>query len=95
MFKNPKQILVVAIVAATFFVGGVLVAGNVEKPSSVIHVVTVDWNDGATKADIQKALDGVEQLAKDYDGISACGCAASSRRPRTLPSSWSSPVSRR
>jgi hypothetical protein len=38
-------------------------------PSSVIHVVTVSWKDGASEEDIQKALDGVKQLAKDYDGI--------------------------
>ncbi len=36
---------------------------------SVIHVVTVSWNDDASEADIQKALDGVHTLAKEYDGI--------------------------
>ena len=46
-----------------------MVAGTVEKPKSVIHVVTLDWADGASEADIQKALDGVETMGKNYDGI--------------------------
>lgn len=38
-------------------------------PKSVIHVVTVSWKSSASEADIQKALDGVVTLAKEYDGI--------------------------
>ena len=34
------------------------------------HVVTVDWADGASEADIEKALAGVEEMAASYDGIS-------------------------
>ena len=40
-----------------------------EHSHSVIHVVTVSWNEDASEADIQKALDGVHVLAKEYDGI--------------------------
>lgn len=36
---------------------------------TLIHVVTVSWKDDASKADIQKALDGVHTLAKEFDGI--------------------------
>jgi antibiotic biosynthesis monooxygenase (ABM) superfamily enzyme len=41
----------------------------VEKPKSVIHVVTVKWKPEATPEQIKAAIDGVEQLAKDYPGI--------------------------
>jgi hypothetical protein len=40
-----------------------------KAPSTVIHVVTVSWNEDASEADIQKALDGVHTLADAYDGI--------------------------
>ena len=69
MAKVGKKLVWVA-VAAAFFLAGVLFAQGVEKPSSVIHVVTLDWASGASDADIQKALDGVETMAKNYDGIS-------------------------
>lgn len=38
-------------------------------PSSVIHVVTVSWKSDASDADIQKALDAVVTLAKEFEGI--------------------------
>lgn len=38
-------------------------------PKSVIHVVTVKWKDGTTPEQIQAALDGVKDLAKNYKGI--------------------------
>jgi hypothetical protein len=39
------------------------------KPKSVIHVVTVKWKPGTTPEQIQKALDGVEALGKEFPGI--------------------------
>ena len=39
-------------------------------PKSVIHVVTVSWKEDATEAQIKAALDGVHELAKNYEGIS-------------------------
>lgn len=38
-------------------------------PKSVIHVVTVSWKADATPEQIQAALDGVKQIAKDYAGV--------------------------
>ncbi len=65
-----KQTAVLVAVAGVFLAAGVLLGSNrVEQPKSVIHVVTVDWADGASQADIQKALDGVRTLAAEYDGI--------------------------
>ncbi len=43
---------------------------NSMTPKSVIHVVTVSWKEDATDKQIQAALDGVVQIAKDFDGVS-------------------------
>lgn len=37
------------------------------KPTSVIHVITVQWNANASKEDIQKAIRGVETM--NYAGL--------------------------
>ncbi len=66
-----RQAILLCLVALLFLTAGIAVGkAGVEKPSSVIHVVTVNWADGASEADIQKALDGVEEMASAYDGIS-------------------------
>jgi hypothetical protein len=68
--RRLSRLALATLAASALFLGGVLYAEHhVEKPSSVIHVVTLDWADGASKEDIQKALDGVETLAAEYDGI--------------------------
>lgn len=70
MKNRFSRIALVALAATVLFLAGVLYAEHhVEKPKSVIHVVTLDWADGASKEDIQKALDGVETLAAEFDGI--------------------------
>lgn len=38
-------------------------------PKSVIHVITLKWNDAATPAQIQAALDGIKALPAAYPGI--------------------------
>ncbi len=55
----------VLLAAALLFGTGALL-GYANKPNSVIHVVTLDWNEGA---DVDAALKGVEELADSYDGI--------------------------
>lgn len=68
---SPQQLPVLALLGILIFAAGVLFgATQVEKPKSVIHVVTVDWADSASPEAIQKALQGVETLAAEYDGIS-------------------------
>jgi hypothetical protein len=46
-----------------------MTASDDVAPKTVIHVVTVAWKPDATAAQIQKALDGVKTLAKEYPGI--------------------------
>ncbi|MCP5115739.1 MAG: hypothetical protein GY953_33340 [bacterium] len=62
--------VVAVLTALTLLVGAGLLYAGVEKPSSVIHVVTVKWKADATEAQIKAALDGVVKLGESYDGIS-------------------------
>ncbi len=69
--KRSRQSLFLVPAAAAFFAAGVVLgAAGVEKPKSVIHVVTLNWAEGASEDAIAKALEGVETLAAEYDGIS-------------------------
>ena len=69
MSLNAKKSIVVCLTLVLFFAGIAIGMQGAEKPESVIHVVTLDWADGATAEAKQAALDGVAQLAEDYDGI--------------------------
>lgn len=61
--------LFVAIIAAILLTCGVVHAANESAPHSVIHVVTVAWNDGTTPEQIKAALDGALALPQHYKGI--------------------------
>ena len=67
MYKFAKISLIAALGVVLFGAGVLVGAGAIEKPSSVIHVVTLDWNDDATPAQIKAALDGVASM--NYPGI--------------------------
>jgi hypothetical protein len=60
---------VIALAAVLVIFGAGALVGAVSTPSSVIHVVTIKWADGASQADIDKALAGVKTLGEKYDGI--------------------------
>lgn len=60
--------LTAATAALAIFAAGALF-GNMTKPESVIHVVTIKWTDDATEEQIAKALKGVETIAERYDGV--------------------------
>lgn len=51
------------------FAGAALGANDFGQPDSVLHIVTVDWKEGTTEEQKQKAIDGVRTLASKYDGI--------------------------
>jgi hypothetical protein len=65
--KISKSLLATALGLAIFGAGALVGAHHIEKPKSVIHVVTVDWADGATKAQIDAALAGVANMS--YPGL--------------------------
>lgn len=62
---KKKTIVIVSAVLAVL-VAGMLFAAPA-KPKSVIHVITVQWKAGASAADIEKAIKGVETM--NYAGL--------------------------
>ena len=69
MNKNNRLKIAVAVVAAIAVFGAGALFGALNKPTSVIHVVTLKWKEGATQDQIGAALKGVETLASKYPGI--------------------------
>lgn len=58
------KLLAFAGVVALF--GGVLVgAVKVNKPKSVLHVITLKWKDGVTDEQKKSVMDGIEKMAAD------------------------------
>jgi len=68
--KSIKVILC-AVLGSVLFGAGLLVADHhnskIEKPTSVVHVVTLDWKADATPEQIKAALDGVANM--EYAGL--------------------------
>jgi hypothetical protein len=64
-----KKQYIAMVLAAVLLGAGLLVAAAANKPTTVLHVVTVKWKDGTTQEQIDAALQGVEKLAADYPGI--------------------------
>jgi hypothetical protein len=68
--KSIKVILC-AVLGSVLFGAGLLVADHhnskIEKPTSLIHVVTLDWKADATPEQIKAALDGVANM--EYPGL--------------------------
>ena len=64
-----KRLVLWFLTACALTIGTHALTAAVTTPKSVIHVVTVAWKESATPQQIQAALDGVKQLAKDFDGI--------------------------
>ena len=67
MNNFAKSVLIVLLGLVLFGAGLLVGAHHIEKPKSVIHVVTLDWKASATPAQIQAALDGVANM--DYPGL--------------------------
>lgn len=70
MNKSIK-IIISAVLGSVLFGAGLLIGADheskIEKPSSVIHVVTLDWKSDAKPEQIKAALDGVANM--DYPGL--------------------------
>jgi hypothetical protein len=56
-----------ALAAALALLAAGLLLGAPAKPKSVIHIITVQWKAGASQADIDKAIKGVETM--NYPGL--------------------------
>ncbi len=56
--------------ALALFAGGVLTGANkFAAPSSIVHVVTVQWTSDSTPDQRKKALEGVKTMAAEIPGI--------------------------
>jgi hypothetical protein len=64
---RQKTALAMLLLASVFCAG--LLMAQVNKPATVIHVVTVKWKEGTTPAQIKAAIAGVEKMAAKYPGI--------------------------
>ncbi len=62
-----KTLILTASACAIFGAGLLIGASHIEKPKSVIHVVTVNWADDAKPAQIDAALKAVAEM--NYPGI--------------------------
>lgn len=61
-----KKLLLTLTAALALTMGAAMAA---EKPTSVIHVVTVKWKAGTTPEQIAAALKGAETVGNSYKGI--------------------------
>ena len=62
MNKSIKIVSAALLGCALFGAGLLIGQSKIEKPSTVIHVVTVDWKAGAKPEQIKAALDGVANM---------------------------------
>ena len=69
--------------AITVFGAGILTGRNTfHQPSSIIHVVTVQWTDDSTPAQQQAAIDGVKTMAGEIPGIKNIWIKSTRVQPR-------------
>lgn len=66
-----RRIAIAATMLVVFGAGIVVGANKYRKEKSIVHVVTLYWADGVTAEQKQKALQGVEDMAKAIPGITA------------------------
>ena len=64
-----RRVLLTGGMLALFGAGLMVGANTYGKPKSIIHVVTLYWKAGATDAQKQAALAGVEKMAAEMPGI--------------------------
>jgi uncharacterized protein (DUF1330 family) len=70
MFKNYTRKTWLSLAGTGLLGIGIAFAGaNLEKPKTVIHVVTVKWKADASPEQIKAAIDGVEKVGREYAGI--------------------------
>jgi len=67
MNKSTKIMLATLFGSILFGAGLLIGQSKIEKPSSVIHVVTLDWKADAKPEQIKAALDGVANM--NYPGL--------------------------
>src|ERR1700682_4200540 len=69
MTRRNKTVLVIAGALGLFAAGLLVGANKFNQPKTLVHVVTIQWNDGTTDAQKQAVYDGVRKMAGEVPGI--------------------------
>lgn len=69
MTRGKKTVLAIAGALGLFTAGLLVGANKFNQPKTLVHVVTIQWNDGATDAQKQAVYDGVRKMAGEVPGI--------------------------
>jgi hypothetical protein len=64
-----KATLSVAVAIGVFGAGVLTGKNTFHQPNTIMHVVTVQWNDDSTPAQQEAAIDGVKTMAAEIPGI--------------------------
>jgi hypothetical protein len=68
--SRGKKTLLAGIGALGLFAAGFLMAANkYGQPKTLVHVVTIQWNDDTTEAQKKAVYDGVVKMAGEIPGI--------------------------
>ncbi|MGH9814561.1 MAG: Dabb family protein [Candidatus Acidiferrales bacterium] len=82
---SKLRIAIAALAVNTVFAGGYLSGQGKNQfgtPSTIIHVSLIQWNDGVSDAEKQKALEGVKEMAAQIPGIKNVWIKATRMQPR-------------
>ena len=82
MNKIWKIALVLTIAVGLFGVGILTGKNSFHQPSSIIHVVTVQWTPESTPEQQQAAMDGVKTMAAEIPGIKNIWVKSTRVQPR-------------
>jgi ABC-type glycerol-3-phosphate transport system substrate-binding protein len=82
MSKFLKMGLVLTFAFGLFSAGVLTGKNSFHQPSSVIHVVTVQWTPESTPEQQQAALDGVKTMAAEIPGIKNIWVKSTRVQPR-------------
>ena len=85
MIMNRSRIVKAALVLAMaigVFGAGILTGNTFHQPSTVIHVVTVQWTPESTPEQRQAAIDGVKTMAAEIPGIKNVWIKSTRVQPR-------------
>ena len=69
MTHTKKTVLAIAGALSLFTAGVLFGANKFNQPKTLVHVVTIQWNDGTTDAQKQAVYDGVRKMAGEIPGI--------------------------
>ncbi len=67
--KAGKALAAMAVLGAVFGVGTMIGAANLQKPKSVVHVITFAWAEGTTPAKKAEVMAATEKMARETPGI--------------------------